>query len=707
MATESDVSQSAEALRANMQGLTQTTGDLAAKQSALASATSAAYNSLRGFSSSMASGRAELQNLNQIYEVMGQAVGRTSRIIGELGSKIPYIGGVFSAIGQLGAEAANVATGGLKFLNTQLNTTIKQFQTFGTIGALGAQGMSGLRDQMISSGMTMEGFQQAVMANSQTLAAFAGTTSEGAKKFSEIVGAITTQPIGAELRNIGLSADMIGEAAAAFLAREQRQGRVQGASQEQLTRGAIAYAKELDILARLTGQSADQLRRQQDAAMSESRFRASIYELDAEAQKRLLAAQSMFAKAPQVAQGIRDLVSGVTNTDAALKLVSLTGGEAADAVERLKAGQINEFQFREEMNAMLRMNIKNFADNAKYADGVSEAYGDFAQVLDVINENVGGVKEASDQQKKLSQGQDALTQSTVSAQAALENLSRVVMRIVSQLMPFAAQITQSTVSGMVTAINQAGQFGGFPRLNEQGNLAGAGANPAAGAAPAFIQQNAAALGGVMGNRPPVDFGNRLPPPQMQFAPPGNPQDLLQFEGTNLQSFQQLDSNMQAAILSAAQDFYRDTGQKLRISSAFRTREQQEALWNNRQNNSYPVAPPGTSRHEHGQAVDILNFQAAERYLRQQGLYRPDPGGDRIHFEPAGRGDANGISAPRGGYTPTLDGNFSMTNGNENRTNQQSMTNNNVLEEQLIKLDRIATATERQAQLAQQMLSYAS
>jgi D-alanyl-D-alanine dipeptidase len=703
MATESEVAQSAEALRAAQQSLAQTTSDLANKQSALASATSATYSALKGFGNSMASGRAEIQSLNQMYELMAQAVGKTSRIFGELGSKIPVFGGFFSALGQLGATSAQKAGQSLQFLNVQIQSTLKQFQSFGSIGALGAEGMSGLRDQMKASGMTMEGFQQTVMANSEALAAFAGTTSEGAQKFSEIVGAITTTGLGDQLRNIGMSADQIGEAAAAFAAREQRLGRGQALRDQDAARTAqtaAAYAKELDTLARLTGQSVDAIRRQQDAALSESRFRASLYELDDKAQERLLAGQNMFARAPQIAQGIRDLVSGVPNTDAALKLVALTGGEAASAVERLKNGQINEFQFREEMNVMLRKNAKAFADNAKYADGASEAFGDFAQFNDIINQNVQGTESAIKAQAGLASGQDALTASTVAAQKALENLSRVVLNIVNAMMPYAARLNAMATGTLVEGFNLAAPFLGTPSLNTQTGEGlvrptGYGAN-----APPNIQQNAAALGAIMGNRPQLNLGQ-----PSATSSEASPRNLLDFEGSSLQSFQQMDSNVQAAILRAAQDFYRDTGQRLRIGSSFRTREQQQALWDRRANNPYPVAPPGSSRHEHGLAVDIMNYQAAERYLNQQGLYRPDPRGDRIHFEPGG-GDANGITTGRGGYTPTLDNTFNMPVGN-NANNQTSAADMTVLQEQLARLDRIVSATERQAQLSQQYLQYAS
>jgi len=49
------------------------------------------------------------------------------------------------------------------------------------------------------------------------------------------------------------------------------------------------------------------------------------------------------------------------------------------------------------------------------------------------------------------------------------------------------------------------------------------------------------------------------------------------------------------------------GYPLRVSSGYRSREAQEALWKARQAGTwpYPVAKPGTSLHELGRAVDLI------------------------------------------------------------------------------------------------------
>jgi soluble lytic murein transglycosylase-like protein len=77
----------------------------------------------------------------------------------------------------------------------------------------------------------------------------------------------------------------------------------------------------------------------------------------------------------------------------------------------------------------------------------------------------------------------------------------------------------------------------------------------------------------------------------------------------------------------------------RISSGLRTRAQQEELYANRGSNRYPVAKPGTSKHELGQALDIVfdNGGSDEDYQRLANLMSPRGfkwlgDYDKVHFE---------------------------------------------------------------------------
>jgi N-acetylmuramoyl-L-alanine amidase len=97
-----------------------------------------------------------------------------------------------------------------------------------------------------------------------------------------------------------------------------------------------------------------------------------------------------------------------------------------------------------------------------------------------------------------------------------------------------------------------------------------------------------------------------------------------------------DLDADADVLRKAEALAKDYGRNFYITSGRRTHAEQLRLWNNRTNNPFPVAPPGTSRHEIGRALDILvdgrpiqDVVPAE-LIRKHGL-SPLPG-DAAHVE---------------------------------------------------------------------------
>jgi hypothetical protein len=88
--------------------------------------------------------------------------------------------------------------------------------------------------------------------------------------------------------------------------------------------------------------------------------------------------------------------------------------------------------------------------------------------------------------------------------------------------------------------------------------------------------------------------------------------------------------MRAALARAAQVL----GEPVPVSSGFRSAADQQRLWAERSANRYPVAPPGSSMHERGLAVDVP-LRVADRLAElstQTGLCRPYPRTDPVHFE---------------------------------------------------------------------------
>jgi len=70
-----------------------------------------------------------------------------------------------------------------------------------------------------------------------------------------------------------------------------------------------------------------------------------------------------------------------------------------------------------------------------------------------------------------------------------------------------------------------------------------------------------------------------------------------------------------------------------VVSGYRSRAAQEVLWARRSENLYPVARPGTSRHELGLAIDVPLSTVAvlARVAGLAGLCHPLPERDPVHF----------------------------------------------------------------------------
>ena len=90
----------------------------------------------------------------------------------------------------------------------------------------------------------------------------------------------------------------------------------------------------------------------------------------------------------------------------------------------------------------------------------------------------------------------------------------------------------------------------------------------------------------------------------------------------------LKSDLNDRLEQAKEAYRKQYGKELPVTSGFRTYEQQAALAS--KPNPYPVARPGTSMHESGDAVDI-GKDVPDSFLNQYGLHRPFKN-DPVHVQ---------------------------------------------------------------------------
>lgn len=151
----------------------------------------------------------------------------------------------------------------------------------------------------------------------------------------------------------------------------------------------------------------------------------------------------------------------------------------------------------------------------------------------------------------------------------------------------------------------------------------------------------------------------------------DPESLLQFTARSgsKDNFEKLNGAIKNRVLAAASEYNSITGKKFIINSGFRDPDDQVRLWNETLKRGTPgispegnrVAPPGSSRHERGLAVDIQNYDdpAAVAALNKQGLFNPIPS-DKPHFQLAQAALGGIFSGPRTGYPIEMHGTEMVT-----------------------------------------------
>jgi len=343
-----------------------------------------------------------------------------------LAKDIPIVGGILGATFTALGGAARVSI-------DMLQMTSDMFENLSKTGVLGAQGMDGVKQQADNARLSLREFEKVTVSNSASLARFGGSASDGAERFGKVMGRVM-DGANTELRMLGFSREQIGEATAAFLAQQTRLGGQQTKSDAQLAQGAARYAKELDALAKLTGMQREEIVKQQDAALSESRFRAKYDEMFATGRedeaKALMDFQTMVSKvAPNMAQGIRDLASGYATSDAAQEFLRMGGQSILDAIQG-GGGPVDAFK---QLQGLLGPQAEMARSIAMAVGDDVKVIGKYTEVSDILRaEIIDGDIKIREQQKQQIEQTAGLSEQIALGRDALDKLQKQVETLAFQ-----------------------------------------------------------------------------------------------------------------------------------------------------------------------------------------------------------------------------------------------------------------------------------
>ena len=407
-------------------------------------------NSLGNFGGEIAKGEAG-------FKTMDFAVDTVTGTLGGLAAMIPVVGEGLKKI-------AETAGNGFKLLNSRLMTSVTTFQEVAKTGAIGAGGLTTFAQAAIGSNLSLQQFQKIVTDNSNTLANFRGLTSTGANDFSAIIGELTQGGTGRDLRALGFSAEDLGEAAGSLLELATRTGMSQRMSNMQLAQASAQYAKELDELAKLSGEEVDTIAARNLAMLNETRFRARLEELGPETSRSIqnfTNQLSRFEGGEVIGRAVRDLFAtgGVPISDESRALVQATGGGVVNIIKGLESGALTIGQANAQLQDQIQQSLPFIQQQAKFLGDSNFLTEQFVGLVEIANAELGlngelQAKARAEQTKQLS-ATDKLTSAAVESQRAFEAMNREIDMLTFNFLPGFAGILESSAKGILKAVRVA------------------------------------------------------------------------------------------------------------------------------------------------------------------------------------------------------------------------------------------------------------
>ena len=269
--------------------------------------------SLRSLASAGGNFVGSLAQGNSAFTSFSGIVDSSTSVIKEFADKFG-IGG--KVVGQL----VDVAGKGVSIALAQYDMALQTFQNLSQVGVAGVDGIDELRQNMVEAGVPMEMFARMIAQNNDALVGLTGSADQSSKAFGQMMSRMRTG-IDHELRMLGFSTEEIGETLSNFANLQRRLGNLQQMDQAMLTEGAIKFGKELDEVAKLTGQSRTEQQKTLEAAMREGRYLAAQRQMQQqgdegeaaanEVQKLMLATSKI---SPALSAAIKDISGGFIST---------------------------------------------------------------------------------------------------------------------------------------------------------------------------------------------------------------------------------------------------------------------------------------------------------------------------------------------------------------------------------------------------------
>lgn len=346
------------------------------------------------FGEKVISAAESLANLN------GTAAG-----VADLFQGIPLVGTAFKAV----AGAAD--------------DVVKSYTDVSQSGATFSGSILSFSKSASDAGMTMAEFGALIKANGQGMLGFGATTESGAKNFATVSKGLRTTS--SELYALGFSTKEINEGLANYGRNLRMQGFQGKKSNDELVSGAKNYLKEMDALAKITGEDRKAKEAEREQLLKDTQFQASMAGLNDKVRDSFL---NTVQQLPKGVQGFaKDLLAtGTATTAESQELMAMMPASAkmlTDMNAKMQRGEAVTLEERNRLNNLMAKEGPEALKRAKYA---AAAGGLQASTVTGLAETqrlqTDAVKAATEEQKKAQENTDKFNEKM---QAMQQRISEV------------------------------------------------------------------------------------------------------------------------------------------------------------------------------------------------------------------------------------------------------------------------------------------
>lgn len=283
------------------------------------------------------------------------------------------------------------------------------------------------------AGMTMDKFGALIAKNGQGMLGFGETTEGGAKRFAQV--AKTLQSTNSGLYALGYSTEDINQGLASYGDLMRKQGLQGTKSNAELAKGAEKYMKELDAMAKITGEERSAKEAEMKKLAQDAQFQAAMAGKSEDVRMSFM---KTVGSLPAPLQGfVKDfLATGTLTSEETQKIGAMMGGEVMNELQNMR----NKMQSGQALTAAeqdrLAEIMKSAAEKQLKANGTAlaasrEMDGATNAMASALQLQTGAHKKAATEQQKSAKEGDGFNKKMQEMQQQLARFSNMFTMVLA------------------------------------------------------------------------------------------------------------------------------------------------------------------------------------------------------------------------------------------------------------------------------------